>query len=111
MLILTHQDQIALKNIVGKGEIARNEQLLVMSNFSFSHNVFYSIRYLYLHLSTYLIPYIFFAVELEESKIGPSGNGIKPYDDMSALTTSFQRNSLPLHLQETLNIQSYCNKK
>ena len=41
-----HQEQTAFEKIVGKGEISRND------NFSFSHNVFYSIRYLYFHLST-----------------------------------------------------------
>ena len=31
----------AFENTVGKGEIAHNEQFLITSNFSFSHNVFY----------------------------------------------------------------------
>ena len=38
ILILTHQQQTAFQNIVGKGEIACNK--LVTSNFSFSINVF-----------------------------------------------------------------------
>ena len=41
MLILTHQQQTAFENIVGKGEIAHD---LMISNFSFSLNVFYTIR-------------------------------------------------------------------
>ena len=44
-----------------------NEELLVMSNFFFSHNVFYSIRKLYpLFVSIISL----FAAELEEPKIG-----------------------------------------
>ena len=35
------------------------KKLLVMSNFSFSHNVFYSIRYLYPHLSIFLTLYLY----------------------------------------------------
>ena len=49
------------------------EKLLVMSNFSFSHNVF--LLYLFLHLSTFDIISLF-AAELEECKIGISPKGL-----------------------------------
>ena len=46
------------------------KKLLVMSNFFFSHNVFYSIRTLYPYLMTFLTSYLTFAAEMEEPKIG-----------------------------------------
>ena len=59
--------------------LREKEKLLVTSNFSFSHNVFYSIRYLCLHLSTFFDIISLFAVELGKSKIGLFGNGLNGY--------------------------------
>ena len=47
-----------------------------MSNFFFSHNVFYSVRKMYPHLSIFLTSYLFFAAEVEEPKIGIPGKGL-----------------------------------
>ena len=63
---MTHQEQKAFQNIVGKGEIARNEQFLLFSQ-----------CFLLYHISVSPFCHIFdiislFAVELEESKIGIS---------------------------------------
>ena len=58
-----------------------------MSNFFFSHNVFYSIKKLYPHLSIFFGIIPLFAAELEEPKIGISGKGLKNkkrYDQLTA---------------------------
>ena len=62
MLILTHQQQTAFENIVGKEEIARYEQFLLFPQ-CFLLNP---------HLSI-VVHHIFFGAELEEPKIGISG--------------------------------------
>ena len=63
---MTHQEQKAFQNIVGKGEIARKEQFLLFPQ-----------CFLLYHISVSPFCHIFdiislFAVELEESKIGIS---------------------------------------
>ena len=68
-LILTHQQQL-LKTLWER------EKLLVMSNFSFFHNVFNSYRiivYPFVHVFDIIS---FFAAELEEPKIGIWGRGL-----------------------------------
>ena len=68
---MTHQQQTAFENIVGKEEIVRT------NNFSFSHNVFL--------LSQIIVsPFVhafelisLFAAEFEEPKIGISGKGLE----------------------------------
>ena len=67
---MTHQEQTAFENIVGKGEIARNEQFLLFPQ-CFVLN----------QISVSPLVHIFdiialIAVELEESKIGMSGKGL-----------------------------------
>ena len=59
-----HQQQAAFENIVGKGEIARNEQFLLFTHFL-------------LHVQTIVSPFVhifdiisLFAAEMEASKIG-----------------------------------------
>ena len=52
----------------------QKEKLLVTSNFSFSHNVFYSIRYLYLHLSTFLT-YLYLLLNWKSLKLAYQVNG------------------------------------
>ena len=64
VLILTHQEQTAFENIVGKGEIARDEQFLLFTQ-----------CFLLYQISVSPFAHIFdiislSAVELEESKIG-----------------------------------------
>ena len=57
--------------------LREKEKLLIMSNFSFSHNVFYWIRLLYPHF-VYIFDIIsLFAAELDNPKIGNSGKGLK----------------------------------
>ena len=58
-----HQQQTSLKTLWEK------KTLLIMSNFSFSYNVFYSIRLLYPYLSYVFEIISLFAAELEEAKI------------------------------------------
>ena len=65
-----HQEQTAFENIVGKGEIARNEQFIL-----FPH------CFLLYQISVSPFVHIFdiislLAVELEESKIGTSDKGL-----------------------------------
>ena len=67
ILILTHQQQTAFENIVGKGEIARNEQFLLFPQ-----------CFLLNHITVSPFVQIFdiislFAAELEKPKIGISG--------------------------------------
>ena len=64
MIVLTHQQQTAFENIVGKGEIAGNEQFLLF-------------RRCFLLNQIILSPFVhnfavisLFAAELEEPKIG-----------------------------------------
>ena len=66
-----HQQQTSFENIVGKGEIARNEQFLLFPQ-CFQLN----------QITVSLLVHIFdiislFAVELEEPKICISGEGLK----------------------------------
>ena len=85
-----HQEWTALENIVGKGEIAHNEQFLLFPQCFLLYQIsgsplvhIFDVKYL-------------FAVELEESKIGISGKGLKTaalYNDTPNL------DSLP-HKQE-----------
>ena len=69
ILVLTHQKQKTFKNIVGI------EELLVMSNFFFSHNVFYSDNCTPFVRIFYIIS--LFAAELAEPKIGLLGKGLR----------------------------------
>ena len=70
ILILTCQEKTAFENIVGKGEIARNEQFLLFPQ-------------CFLHYLISLSPFVhifdiisLLAVKLEESEIGISGKGL-----------------------------------
>ena len=62
--MLTHQQQTAFENIVGKEEIARNEQFLLFPQCFFLNQV---IVFPFVHIF-YIIS--LFAAELEEPKIG-----------------------------------------
>ena len=63
IIILMHQQHTAFENIVGKGEIALNEQFLL------SHNVFYSIRSLNPHLFVFLTSYLYLLLNLKSLKL------------------------------------------
>ena len=66
ILVLTHQQQTAFENIVGKGEIARKEQFLLFPQ-------------CFLTVSSFVKNFVIislFAAELEEPKIGISGKGL-----------------------------------
>ena len=70
---MTHQQQTAFKNIVGKGEIARNEQFLLFPQCFLLNQIIVS-----------LIANIFdnmslFAAELEQLKIDISDKGLKRF--------------------------------
>ena len=67
---MTHQQQTAFENIVGKGEIAHYEQFLLFPQCFLFNQILYPIR-----------PYIVssFAAEFKEPKIGMSCNGLTLY--------------------------------
>ena len=69
MLILTHLQQIAFENIVGKGEIAHNEQFLLFPQCFRLNQVIVS-------PSVHVFDISLFAAESEEHKIGISGKGL-----------------------------------
>ena len=67
---MTHQQQTAFEDIVGKEEIARKEQFLLFPRFLLNQKI----------VSPFIniVDIIFlFATELEEPKIGISGKGLK----------------------------------
>ena len=66
-----HHEQIALENIVGKGEIACNEQFFLFLQCFLLYRVSVSP---FVHIFDFISLY---TVELEESKIGISGKGLK----------------------------------
>ena len=66
-----HQQQTAFENIVGKGEIARNEQFLLFPQCFLLNQI---IVFPFVHI---LDMVSLFAAELEEPKIGISGYGLK----------------------------------
>ena len=76
ILILTHQEPTAFENIVGKGEIARNEQFLLFPQCFLPYQISVSP---FVHIFD-IISLI--AVELEESKFGISGKGLLPLDEI-----------------------------
>ena len=61
---MTHLQQIAFENIVGKGEIARNEQFLLFPQCFLLNQIIVSP---FVHIFDIIS---FFAVEVEEPKIG-----------------------------------------
>ena len=69
-LFLTHQQQTAFENIVGKEEIARNEQFLLFPQCFLPNQVTVSP---FLHIFDTIS---LFATELEEFIIGISGKGL-----------------------------------
>ena len=67
---MTHQQQTASENIVGKGEIAHNEQFLLFPQ-CFPLNHILVSPFVHIFDTTSL-----FATELEKPKIGISGKGL-----------------------------------
>ena len=65
-----HQQQTAFENIVGKGEIAGNEQFLLFPQCFQLNQITVS---LFVHIFDIIS---LFAIELEEPKIGISGKGL-----------------------------------
>ena len=70
MLILTHQQQTAFENIVGKGEIAHYEQFLLVPQCFLLNQIIVSP---FVHIFDIIS---LFAADLEELKIGISGKGL-----------------------------------
>ena len=70
-----HQEQTAFENIVGKGEIARNEQFLLFPQCFLLYQISVSP---FIHIFDIIS---LFAVELEDSKIGKSGKKLKTFAD------------------------------
>ena len=68
---MTHQQQTAFENIVGKGEIARDEQFLLFPQCFLLNQITVSPFFQIFDIIS------LFAVELEEPKIGISGKGLK----------------------------------
>ena len=56
------------------------EKLLITINFSFSHNVFNSIRYLYHHLSILLISYLYVPLNWKSPNLAYQVKGLKDKD-------------------------------
>ena len=87
---MTHQQQTALENIVGKGEIVHDEQFLLFPQ-CFLLN---QIHGPFVHVFDIIT---LFAAELEEHKIGITGKGLKSIlgkkkgenDQQVALQTAF----------------------
>ena len=73
MLILTHQQQTAFENIVGKGEIALNEQFLLFPQCFLLSQILVSP---FVHIFDLIS---LFTTELEKPKIGISGERLN-YD-------------------------------
>ena len=70
LLILTHQQQPAFENTVGKGEIAHNEQFLLFPQCFLLKQIIVSP---FVHIFAIIS---LFAAELEKPKIGISGKGL-----------------------------------
>ena len=68
---MTHHLQTAFENIVGKGEIARNEQFLLFPQCFLLNQI---IVFPFVHTFDIIS---LFAAELKEPKIGISGKGFK----------------------------------
>ena len=66
-----HQQQTAFENIVGKGEIARNEQFLLFPQCFLINQIIVSP---FVHIFDIIS---LFAAEFEEPKIGVSGKGLR----------------------------------
>ena len=70
---MTHQQQTAFENIVGKGEIARNEQFLLFPQcFLFTQVMVSPFVHIFNIISL-------FAAEFEKLKIGITGKGLKDF--------------------------------
>ena len=70
-----HKQQMAFENIVGKGEIARNEQYLLYPQCFLLHQItVYPFFYIFDIIHASLL-----AAELEMPKIGISGKGLTLY--------------------------------
>ena len=67
---MTHQQQTAFEDIVGKGEIARNKQFLLFLQCFLLYQIIAS---QFVHILDIIS---LFAAELEEPKIGISGKGL-----------------------------------
>ena len=70
ILTLTHQQQTAFENVVGKGEIARNKQFLLFPQCFLLSQINISP---FVHIFNIKI---LFSPELEEPKIGILGKGL-----------------------------------
>ena len=68
-----YQQQTAFENIVGKGEIVRNEQFLLFPQCFLVNQV---IVFPFVHIFD-IVSLLNFAAELEKPKIGISGKGSK----------------------------------
>ena len=69
--MLTHQQQTAFENKVGKGEIARNEEFLLFPQC-------FLIKQVIVSPSVHIFAIIsFFTAELEKHKLGISGKGLR----------------------------------
>ena len=69
--MLTHQQQTAIENIVGKGEIACNEQFLLFPQYFLLIQIIVSP---FVHIFGIIS---LFAAQMEKPKIGITGKGLK----------------------------------
>ena len=83
---MTHQQQTVFENIVGKGEIARNQQFLL-----FPHG--FQLNQITVSPFVHIFNIIsLFAVEFEEPKIGTSGKGLTTQKKKAFETSVYSRN-------------------
>ena len=80
-LVLTHQQQTAFENIVGKGEIVCQEQFLLFPQCFLLKQIIVSP---FVHIFTIVSS---FAAELEEPKFGISGKGLTHSHTMTPFDT------------------------
>ena len=84
-----HQQQTALENIEGKGEIARNKQFLLFPQcFPLNQIIVSPFVYIFHIISL-------FAAEFEEPKIGVSGIGLNLNCPYPAILTPFHTRYFP----------------
>ena len=91
ILILTHQQQRALENIVGKEEIACNKQFLLFPQCFLLNQIIVS---LFVHIFDISL----FAAESEKPKIGISGKGLMATVHKSMFPGQFLNRYLPIIL-------------
>ena len=80
---MTHQQQTAFENTVGKGEIARNEQFLLFPQYFLLNQIIVSP---FVHIFAIIF---LFAAEFEEPEIGISGKALADPENNTRFTHTY----------------------